>query len=61
MSRESILVVLAVFIIVSPYVGLPLAWLSWILPVLGLFVLIIGVSLRRERKARSTSESSGTF
>ncbi len=52
MSRESILIVLAILIIVSPYCGLPFSWLAWILPLLGFFVLIIGVSLRRDRKAR---------
>ncbi len=47
MSRESFLVLLAVFVIVSPFAGLPLSWLQVLLPVLGGLILIIGISLRR--------------
>lgn len=61
MSRESILIVIAILVGVSPFAGLPLSWLSWILPLLALFILIIGVSLRRDRKSRIALETSGTF
>jgi TRAP-type C4-dicarboxylate transport system permease small subunit len=52
MSRDTILLVLAVVIAVSPFAGLPIAWLSYILPVVGLIILIIGISQRRDRRAR---------
>jgi uncharacterized membrane protein YhaH (DUF805 family) len=57
MHRESFLMILAVLIMVSPFAGLPLSWLEWILPILGLFVLIIGISLRRVRDAKSASSA----
>jgi uncharacterized membrane protein YhaH (DUF805 family) len=57
MHRESFLIILAVLIMVSPFAGLPLFWLEWILPILGLFVLIIGISLRRVRDAKSASSA----
>lgn len=53
MSREHILVILGAVVLIAPFVGLPLSWLSLVLPVLGLLTLAIGVSLvmRRTRTA----------
>jgi hypothetical protein len=58
MSRESFLIVLAVLVMISPFLGLPGSWLFWLLPVLGLFVLIIGISLRRDRHFREMTPAS---
>lgn len=52
MHRESILIVLGVITAVMPYLGLPYGWLMFALPVLGLLILIIGLSLRMKRRAR---------
>lgn len=49
MSRESLLILLGVLVALSPFLGIPLSLLAWILPVLGLVTLGIGVSLRAER------------
>lgn len=47
MSRNLMLIVLGVIIAVSPFSGLPMRILAWILPVLGLLAVAIGVSYRR--------------
>ncbi|MDB4992527.1 MAG: hypothetical protein JWL75_772 [Parcubacteria group bacterium] len=50
MSRERILIGLGVLILISPWSGLPLTWLMWILPVLGLAVIVIGFTLLTRNK-----------
>lgn len=50
MSRESVLIVLGLLVVLSPFIGLPLEILAWVLPVLGLIVVGIGVALRSRRR-----------
>jgi hypothetical protein len=57
MTRESFLVILGALVILSPFAGLPLSWLEWILPILGVIVIILGISLRRDRAARESQVS----
>jgi hypothetical protein len=47
MSREKILVILGVLVLISPWSGLPLSWLLWVLSAIGLAVIAIGVTLRK--------------
>jgi uncharacterized membrane protein len=54
MSRETVLIILAVLVAVSPFSGLPLTWLSWILPVIGLALLLIGISMHQNRSSHSS-------
>lgn len=54
MSRESILIVVGVLLMVSPFVGLPLAILMWFYLALGLLIALIGTSLRLRKKRRHT-------
>jgi hypothetical protein len=49
MSRTTTLITLGVLIFLSPFLGLPFSWLSWIIPLLGLGVVASGLSLRQER------------
>ncbi len=49
MSRESVLSILGVLVLFSPFLGVPLSLLAWILPVLGALVFGIALSLRRDR------------
>lgn len=54
---------LGVLVALSPFSGLPLAILSWILPVLGLAVLLIGITtesrnLKLQRAQSLTHASS---
>jgi hypothetical protein len=50
MSRESLLVLLGILIALSPFSGLPLSCLMVALPVLGILVFGIGISLRARRQ-----------
>ena len=49
MSRSLMLIVAGVLAALAPFSGLPMAVLAWILPVLGLVIVAIGVSYKRER------------
>lgn len=49
MSRRVILLILGVLVILSPFVGLPLSILAWILPILGAFIVLTTLALRRRR------------
>jgi|CXWL01.1.fsa_nt_gi hypothetical protein len=51
MYRETILMVLGGLIVISHYVGLPGSILSYILPLLGVGVLVIAYTLRLKRVA----------
>lgn len=57
MSRSLMLIVLGALIAVSPFSGLPMRILAFILPVLGLIAVAIGVSYRR-RPAAPLHEAS---
>lgn len=60
MSREPILVCLGVLVLIAPFSGLPLSWLSFILPALGVLIVFIGVTLtlRKNRLSVISHESS---
>ncbi|KND50581.1 MAG: hypothetical protein AB202_03810 [Parcubacteria bacterium C7867-007] len=44
MSRERLLILTGVLVVFSPFIGLPLAVLIWVLPILGGTVTLIGIS-----------------
>lgn len=52
MSKEGILITIGVLTALSPFSGLPLSWLSWILPILGIATIYIGYAARRSRAAQ---------
>jgi hypothetical protein len=54
MSRENFLILLGVLILLSPFAGLPMSILAWILPILGILVLVIGITLHRNRQPKET-------
>jgi cytochrome c-type biogenesis protein CcmH/NrfF len=56
MSRERLLMLIGIFVLVSPFVGLPLTILTWILPVLGGITLGIGASYAMRKRQRSNLE-----
>ena len=58
MSRESTLILLGSIVLLSPFAGLPISLLSWLLPVLGLITLGIGISLRAERRKAAPSHEA---
>ena len=48
MSKESTLFTIGVLVLVSPYLGLPMSWLSIVLTVCGVFILSIAYLIRKE-------------
>lgn len=61
MSRSLMLIVLGALIVLSPFSGLPMSILAWILPVLGLAILTIGVSYKRERPRAGPSSHEASL
>lgn len=57
MTRENVLILLGALVILAPFSGLPLSWLSFILPILGAGVVGIGILMRAVRR-RAASVSS---
>jgi hypothetical protein len=58
MSREATLILIGLLVIVSPFSGLPVSWLQWLLPVLGIIVAVIGYSLRMEKVRHQKFETA---
>lgn len=58
MSRSLMLIVLGVLIALSPFSGLPMNILTWVLPVFGLVAVAIGVSYRRQQTSSVPHEAS---
>lgn len=52
MSRESLLIIVGLLLMLSPFVGLPLALLMWFYLAVGLAVALVGASLRLRRKRK---------
>jgi uncharacterized protein (DUF58 family) len=71
MTRESIVVLLAIVVFFTPFLGIPDIWRQYIISGAGVFLLLIGYSLRRaafhrriersetERGTDSFTESNG--
>lgn len=55
MRRESFLILLGVLVLVAPFVGLPFSWLAWILPILGVLIIIAAISFRPNRAPREAT------
>jgi len=53
MSKEGTLLVVGVLVLVSPFLGLPMSWLTFLLPILGAIVITISQIIRKERKTPS--------
>jgi hypothetical protein len=50
MSRPSTLILLGILVIIVPFSGLPMAFRSLLELILGVSVLIIGLSMRADRE-----------
>lgn len=53
MSRSYVLIPLGILVALSPYVGVPYSYLMWALPVLGLIILLVGVSPQKKHPAET--------
>jgi hypothetical protein len=51
MSRENILILLGVLVLLTPFIGVPVSILSWILPLLALGIIGIAYTLRVAKKS----------
>ena len=49
MSRAGTLVLLGIIVAVAPFLGLPFYILSWVYPILGIMIVLTGLSLRLRR------------
>ncbi|HYF28811.1 MAG TPA: hypothetical protein VEA36_00395 [Candidatus Paceibacterota bacterium] len=58
MSRESLLMVLGILIVVSPFTGLPLSLLTWFYVAAGLLIAAIGFTLRLRRRRRAITHEA---
>lgn len=47
MTTARLLIIFGVLVLVTPYLGLPYAWLKVILPALGVLILFFGLRLHR--------------
>lgn len=52
MRRESTLIVLGIIIMITPFLGIPWAWKTYIFVALGLFVALIAFFLRYSARIR---------
>ena len=57
MSRSSALITLGVLTVLAPLSGLPQSWITFILALLGIAIVLMGISLRSEhaRRMRDTA------
>ena len=59
MSRESIIFVVGVLVILLPHLGVPDNWKAYIFTGLGVLLMILGYSLRRTAYLRSLEHKEG--
>jgi hypothetical protein len=59
MSRESLVFILGVLIFVTPFLGLPSEWKSYVFIACGVMLMILGFLLRRAAFFRSIETPSG--
>ncbi len=46
MSRSSSLIIFGILVVLAPFSGLPSSWLAVLLPLFGIVVALVGLSLR---------------
>lgn len=57
MSRESLLIVVGIVVMASPFLGIPLALLMWFYLATGFIVAVIGATLRLKKRRREHHEA----
>jgi len=66
MSRESMLIVVGILVMLSPFSGFPLSLLTWLYLFIGLVIVGIGISFRlahrrRAKKNQTIHEAASTI
>lgn len=59
MSRRLILIILGILVAISPFVGLPLSILSWVLPILGALIVLTTLALKKRKPVTHDSTETG--
>jgi hypothetical protein len=59
MSRESVIFVIGILVIIVPHLGIPADWKLYCLTGMGVLLMIIGYSLRRAAYLRSIEHKEG--
>lgn len=59
MSKESIVLVLGVVVFLTPYLGIPGDWKSYLSTGVGIVLVFVGYLLRRKSYLRSIDNGSG--
>lgn len=57
MTREGTLIMLGILVAVLPFIGLPLSLLHWLIPIVGLLISVVGLSLRKKRLMQSAEQT----
>jgi len=59
MSRETIVFVIGILVIIAPHLGVPEEWKSYFFVVIGVSLMVIGYGLRRAAYLRSIKHHTG--
>ena len=59
MSRESIVFILGILVVIVPYLGVPEQWKLYFFVAAGVLLMVIGYSLRRASYLRSLEHQEG--
>lgn len=59
MSRESLIFLLGIIIFFLPVIGVPPEWKEYSLWVIGVLLVVLGISLRRSAYLRRINEAGG--
>lgn len=56
MTREGFLIFMGLLVAISPFIGVPVAWLEWALPVIGIFIIGTSLLIRHDRHKLEIAE-----
>lgn len=59
MSRESIVFIVGILLLLVPYLGIPTAWKTYTITGVAVLLVFIGYSLRRSSYMRSIEKGNG--
>lgn len=52
MSRSSAFITLGVLVVIAPLSGLPQSWITFLLAIIGIIIVLMGISMRSEAARR---------
>ena len=57
MSLDALIMLAGFLVAVIPFLGFPVSWHEWMFFILGIFVIALGIAVRRRGKALSVKRS----